>query len=432
MTPAGSAAPNDEGTMSGSLDRISLQAALPRAVVVTARRPASWIAAAVAAALPAWAVCSQSPPAFWLILAVLACLAAVGDVPSGLLVPGARGGSGEVVIWTVARGLWPAAGLCACVLLAGRQAAGPATVAGAAIVAAAATFVAGRLCGAKAADTAALVIMLASLAAVASGVAPGAFVARSCAAGLVWLAAGGLAWALWLAHRRGGALPAWHDALPGRRDVELAPVDPLPSSGIVRGWLGRLAMLTALVGMAAWLVPESSGAADAPAAAAARWARAVSRMLPWAAATAGWFLALAVPQAILQDGVAGAADWSRLWRTGATAGGRPRLGAARFAAGVALMHAAVLGWPPLVAAVLSLPSAAASGPPLMIALGLLIGAGGVAAGMTCCAWRVMSRETLFALTLAVASVGVMAAWHWRPTAPSPISPSLPSLGWRGP
>jgi hypothetical protein len=404
--------------MSGSTATRSLTAALPRAVVVAARRPASWIAAAVAAVLPVWAAWSQSPPDCWLLVAVLVCLAAVGDVPTGLLRPGDRRRSGEAVFWTVVRGLWPAVGLCVGAIVAGRQAALPAAVAGAVLAAAATSVLASGRCGAKTADAAALVIVLASCAAAASAALTGSAVTRAGAAGLAWLVAGGLAWASWLALQHGGPPPVLNDATPARRDGELAPVDPLPTSRLLRRWLGRLAMLTALAGMAAWLVPD--GTAPLP------------RILPWAAATAGWFLALAVPQAILQDGVAGAAAWNRLWRTGATTGRRPRLGAARFAAGVVLTHAAVLGWPPLIAALLSLPSAAASVPPLAIVAGLLVGAGGVAAVIACGARLALSRETQFALTLALASALVMVAWHWRATTSLPVSPSLPRLGWRGP
>ncbi|MFM1995729.1 MAG: hypothetical protein RLZZ111_116 [Planctomycetota bacterium] len=404
--------------MSASTGGISWPAVLPPAVAVAARRPASWIAAAVAAVLPVWAAWSQSPPASWVLVAVLACLAAVGDVPTGLLRPGDRSRGDEVGFWTVVRGLWPAAGLCLGAILAGCQAALPAAVAGAALAAAAASVLAIRWCRAKAADAAALVIVIASCAAAASGAPTGSAAARAGVAGLVWLVAAGLSWASWLAVQGSGPLAVLPDATPARRDGELAPVDPLPTSRLLRRWLGRLAMLTALAGMAAWLVPD--GTAPLP------------RILPWAAATAGWFLALAVPQAILQDGVAGAAAWNRLWRTGATTGRRPRLGSARFAAGVVLTHAAVLGWPPLIAAVLSLPSAAASIPPLAIVAGLLIGAGGVAAVVACGTRLGLSRETQFALALAVASAFVMGACHWRTAALSPISPSPPSLGGLGP
>jgi hypothetical protein len=360
-----------------------------------------------------------------LLVAVLACLAAVGDVPVGLLRPGDRADGGEIVFWTAVRGLWPAAGLCLGAVAAGRGAVLPAAVAGAALLAAAATAAVGRIWGAKAADAAALVIALAGLAAAVSTVAPGSAAARAGMAGLAWLAIGGLAGAWWLAHRGGGPLPMLESPMR-HRDGELTPVDPLPSSGLLRVWLGRVAMLTALVGMAAWLVPPPSLAA--PAAAVSPWGAALARIQPWATATAGWFLALAVPQAILQDGVAGTAAWSRLMRTVTAPRGRPRPGAFRFAAGVLLTHAAVLGWPPLVAAVLSLPSVAASLPPLAILAGLLVGAGGVAALVAGGTRLALPRETQFALLLAVASLLVMLVWGCCGAAPSPTPPRLPILG----
>lgn len=400
---------------------------LSRACLVAARRPASWIAVGIAAAVPPCAVAWMLPPAPCLLAAALACLAAVGDVPIGLLRPGGRGGNAEIVFWTCLRGLWPVAGLCLGAIVAGRQAAVPTALAGAALSAAAVSVMVSRLCGAKTADALAVVIVLAFCSAAASAATTESVVMRAGVAGLVWLVGGSLAWASWLTLKRCGSLPMPAESTPGRRDGDLAAVDPLPSSGILRRWLGRFAMLTALVGMAAWLVPEPAGAAVGTSAAEDQWAAAVPRILPWAAATAGWFLALAVPQALLQDGVAGAAAWSRLWRTGATSGRGPRLGAARFAAGVVLTHAAILGWPPLVAAVLSLPSTAASGPPLAIVAGLLVGAGGVAAFTACCARLELSRETQFAVMLGLASALVLLAWHWRPTRPAPTSPSLPIL-----
>jgi len=411
--------------MRRSTGRIAWPAALPRACAVAARRPASWLAAAVAASLPAWAAWSQAHPAEWWIVAVLASLAAVGDVPTGFLHQGARAAADDVVLWTVARGLWPAAGLCVGAVATGWPVAGGPAMAGAALVAAAVSSAAGRLCGARAADAAALAMLLTFPAAAVAVVAPVSGLARAGAAGLTWVAAAGLAWAVWSAHQRGGPLPAGQAAASGRRSGESAPVDPLPSSGVLRGWLGRLAMLTALVGMASWLVPDP---AVVPVTQGDRWAQAGPRVLPWAAATAGWFLALAVPQAILQDGVAGGAAWERLWRTSVATGRRRRIGPGRFAAGTVLTQAAILGWPPLVAALLSLPSPATSVPPLAIVAGLLAGAGGVTAVMYGGARLSTARETLFALTLAVAGALVMGAWHSRAASTATISPILPSLG----
>jgi hypothetical protein len=413
--------------MSGATTRISLPAVLRRTCVVAARRPASWIAALVAAAVPLCALWWSLPPAPCFLAATLACLAAVGDVPTGLLPPGGSRGSREIAHWTVARGLWPLVGLCTGAFIAGRQAFIPAALAAAAGMAAAATYAISRSRGAKAADAAALVILSGGVATAASVMVPGSEGTRAGAAGLAWIGCGGLAWCWSAMHRRVGPLPTRSVTARRHRDGEFTAIDPLPSSGTMRQWLGRLAMLTVLAGMAAWLVTEPGGLEGA--ADAGNWTAALSRVLPWAAATAGWFLALAVPQALFQDGVGNAVHWRTLLRTAAAGERRGlRLGASRFAAGVLLTHAAVLGWPPLVAAVLSLPSATASVPPAAIVVGLVVSAGAVAAVVFCCVRLAVSRETTFAFLAAVASVLVMAAWHWHAAPLSLPPPRLPSLG----
>lgn len=415
--------------MAGATEWILWSRLLPRAAAVAARRPASWISAGAAASAVLWASWARLPPSACLFVSVLACLAAMGDLPTGLLPPGGRGRHAEIGAWAVARGLWPLVGACLAQLVAGRQAWLPAAWAGAAVVVAMVGAVVSRSCGAKAADAAAVVVLLASMASAAAAMAPGGALAQAAAAGLVWIAVGGLAWAWWWTYRGGDPLAVRTGPRAGRWDGELTTIDALPSSGTLRQWLGRLAMLTALVGMAAWLVPAA--AVDAGVSADG-WITALPRplrgILPWAAATAVWFLALAVPQAILQDGVAGARPWGRFMRTAAVVGTRPRLGAARFAVGPLLTHAAVLGWPPLVAAILSLPSTAMSIPPLTIVVALLVGAGGVMAIVAAGARLGVSQETLFALTLAVASLLLMGAWQPRTVASAPISPSPPSLG----
>lgn len=415
--------------MAGAPEWIRWSRLLPRAAVVAARRPASWISAGVAASAVLWASWARLPTSACLFVAVLACLAALGDLPTGLLPPGGRGRRAEIGVWAAARGLWPLVGACLALLVAGRQASLPAAWCGAAVVVAMVSVVVSRSCGAKAADAAAVVVALASMASAAAAMVPGAALAQAAAAGLVWLAVGGLAWAWWRTDRGDDPLAARMGLRAGRWDGELTTIDPLPSSGTLRQWLGRLAMLTALVGMAAWLVPaaavDAGGTADG-------WIAALPRplhgVLPWAAATAVWFLALAVPQAILQDGVAGAGARDRFMRTAPVVGNRPRLGAARFAVGPLVTHAAVLGWPPLVAAILSLPSTVTSIPPLTIVVALLVGAGGVMAIVAAGARLGASQETRFALVLAVASLLVMGAWQPRPVASAPISPSPPSLG----
>jgi len=151
-----------------------------------------------------------------------------------------------------------------------------------------------------------------------------------------------------------------------------------------------------------------------------------------------------VPQATLQDGVAGAMQWERLFRTAARVGhvraagrfgiGSLQPGPVRFAGGVALTQAAILGWPVLVCAVLALPMPTAARLPLGIVIGLATAAGVVWAAVWLGAAAHASRETTFAVTLgiALAVVGVLltvvadsAFPHRQSTLRGP--PSLPSL-----
>ena len=162
--------------------------------------------------------------------------------------------------------------------------------------------------------------------------------------------------------------------------------------------------------------------------------------LVWAFFSAAWFIGLAVPQATLQDGIAGATNWERLFRTAAGSatdgqGSRrrmriPRLGPVRFAAGVALTQAAMLGWPAIVCTVLSLSTPGSVRLPLGIVVGLglmaVVVTGSIALGIAAKA----ARETTFAASLAivVAVVGstLMALSPFN-AGEQPTLPSLPSL-----
>ena len=182
-------------------------------------------------------------------------------------------------------------------------------------------------------------------------------------------------------------------------------------------------MVAALAAMAGWLmldpaIDPASGGGHGPV------GQTVSRLGPWdrlaqgnraavawALFTAALFVVLAVPRATLQDGVVGAVGWERLFRTaahvrhGGAAGRRGiaslRPGPARFATGVALTQAAILGWPVLVCAVLSLPTPAAARLPLGIVIGLAGAAAVVAAIVSLGAAVQASRETAFAAALAI-------------------------------
>jgi hypothetical protein len=108
----------------------------------------------------------------------------------------------------------------------------------------------------------------------------------------------------------------------------------------------------------------------------------------------------------------------------------------RFAGGVSLTQAAVLGWPVLVCGVLSLPTPTAARLPLGIVIGLAVAATVVTAIVWLGATMRASRETTFAAALAIMValvVGILsitpnvAILDHRSTQPtSPIPPSLVS------
>jgi hypothetical protein len=111
----------------------------------------------------------------------------------------------------------------------------------------------------------------------------------------------------------------------------------------------------------------------------------------------------------------------------------------RFAGGVAVSQAAILGWPVLVCVVLSLPTPAAARLPLGIVIGLAGAAALVTAIVSLGAALHASRETAFAIALAillaivvgvltVAAVSTLPARHsGQPASPSPPSFVPPTL-----
>ena len=264
-----------------------------------------------------------------------------------------------------------------------------------------------------------------------------------------WLLLGGLVWA-WSRSQRTAieaVLPGSHR--PGHvAGADVLHVDALPANGPLRQTLSRLAMVAALAAMAGWLVLEPAvdpgpGSGHDHLAQHGQWDRLLQvhqAAMAWALFTAAWFVGLAVPQATLQDGMAGARDWERLFRTTSRArrGGAawrprlsvPRLGPVRFAGGVALSQAAILGWPVLVCVVLSLPTPSAARLPLGIVIGLAAAAVVVSAIVAFGAAVHASRETMFATTLAIALAIVVggltvAAGSMLPDR-QPASPSSPS------
>jgi hypothetical protein len=439
------------------------------AVSIDRRRPASWITLAMGCWLGWW--CSTLAAAdggIAMLSAAVLAVAAIGDVPLQVCLPADRGRPFLWgCVWACERAAWPLVGMMLGMLAGmlvgggglvsfGSESLGMLAAATAGALLAAVTTVAGRLAGgATAADAASLALLLAAASAAAgSGLASWLGGSGACG-GVAWLLLGGLGWA-WSRSQRA----ARETLLPGSpRATQVAAgdvlhADVLPANGPLRQMMTRLAMVAALVAMAGWLVLEpavdpGSGGGQDHASLQSQWEQLVQfqrAAVAWALFTAAWFIGLAVPQATLQDGMAGARDWDRLFRTAPRARRSgavwrpglwaPRVGPVRFAGGVTLTQAAVLGWPVLVCAVLSLPTPAAARLPLGIVIGLAVAAAVVTAIVFIGGTVRASRETTFAAAVAmmvVLVVGILSITandvlpdrqSTRPT--SPISPSLAS------
>lgn len=423
-------------------------------VGIDLRRPASWITFAMGCWL-GWrcATSTLAGSSIAMLSAAVLAVAAIGDIPLAVCLPAGRG---QPLFWCCERAAWPLVGMMLGMLAGGggvmpSSESVPAVTAGALL--AAVTTVASRLSGAKAADAASLALLMAAASAAASvGLAPR--LGGSCIGGVAaWLLLGGLVWAWSRSQRMAieavltGSHRAGHAA-----GGDVLHVDALPANGPLRQTLSRLAMVVALAAMAGWLVlepaiePAVGGGAD-HVGENGLWERLVQvhqAAMAWALFTAAWFIALAVPQATLQDGMAGARGWEHLFRTAAhvrhesAARWRSiwslRPGPVRFAGGVALSQAAILGWPVLVCVVLSLPTPSAARLPLGIVIGLAAAAIVVPAIVAFGAAVRASRETIFATTLAIAVAMVVGGLSvaagsmfpdGQPAQPgSPIPPSL--------
>jgi len=398
------------------------------------RRPATWLALAsgVGAGSCGWAAAADGwPLALVLVLPAIAVVAAIGDVPFGACGPAPLPAARLAVLWTCTRAAWPVAGWLLATV--GRVAvvgdvAAPIIGAGFAALVAVAAVVIGRLAGATAADAAGLAL------AVAAGGAACGWLAR--AAGVGVAASTGAAGAAWILAT--ASLWSWRAALSARSGAPAADdggwdvlrADRLPCRGAVTRLLEPLAMAGGLAGMAGWLAFKAGGDGDSAPLFAA-----------WALLSAACFICLAVPRATLLDGCCGTPAWERLVRCGPAGASGDRRGAAtigaaqpgmaRFAAAAALAPAAILGWPPLVGGILSLPHPADAGPPFAIALGLAGAASSLAALTSIGAAAESARETLLASALALCSVlGVAAVFAFvQPPAPSTSTarPRPPSL-----
>lgn len=403
-------------------------------VRIDRRRPASWITLASGAWL-GWC-CSRPSSNAFAVLASAATLAvaAIGDLPLAVCRPA---GGGVSSAWAWERSSWPMAGVILGVIAA-RGGLPHVSVDGLLPVVvgcgfATATLLACRLSAIRPADAASLTLLVAA----ASG-ACGACIASRSRLGLlgaagVWLLLGGVCrrWA-WspAAGIDGGAIQASRE--PFGDGVGALKMDAFPAGGALRHALVRLSMVGGLLVMAMWLLvePQVGEGARAVPLAGLQGASAT-----WALFIAACFVGLAVPQATLQDGVASAAAWDRLFRTAARTdhAGRsaewPRRplqpGSVRFAAGVVIAQAAILGWPIIVSMVLSLSTPAKARAALGIAAGLAVLAAMVMVIVAFGAVVRASRETTFAVVLAIVAGLLAIALAGTPPVPQSARRTLP-------
>jgi len=433
--------------------RPSVVAMLRLFASIDVRRPASWIALVsglFAGCCGVWAAADDSiMGSVAMLLAAVAAVAAIGEPPVDLLRPTARGSFGAwLMIWAAERASWPLIGIVLGAVAAGGypEAFGWLAMAMLGTLLAVVTIVASRLSGAKAADAASLTLVMAAASA-AAGVAVDVRLAWvNCGAVAAWLLLGLLAWAWSRASAaHADSVSAAMNPAEYRGGGDVLHLDVLPAAGRLRQILIIFAMGTALAGMAVWLVLEPAPGRDAfggrDLVVQTGGVLAVAQAaLVWAFFSAAWFIGLTVPQGALQDGVAGGAHWERLFRTaaGPVAGGQgsqrrmriPRLGPGRFAGGVALTQAAMLGWPAMVCTVLCLPAPDRVWLPLGIVVGLGLMAVVVTASIALGVAAKAARETTFAASLAI--VVAVVGCSLMATLPfvareRPALPSLPNL-----
>lgn len=367
---------------------------MPILVRLEARRPATWLAA-IGGGLSGLA----ADPLVAVAAGALATVAASGELPTAWP-PTARG---------LARGFRVGIPLVACVAAAVESGGAMAAWAclGMALAAITAAAVASPATTAADAATATLVSAALALAAARSTGLAGPAAAATIAA--VWLAgAAFLAW--WERHPmpRGWAGDAGN-SLPRTGGVAIER-GPLPTSGPTRRLLGLTAMASALAAMAGWLLLSPEHALHA------------------LELTLAWFVCLAVPAALLQDGEAIRAAWERVFRASPRAGRarlRPGLGWSLFAGRVAIGHAAVLGWPALVALVVGFASPVGARPAGLVLAALGCAAAALVAGSLVAAWLGLRGETAFAAAV-VFLIGC--AWAELLVVPRPAGGDTPRPG----
>jgi len=348
---------------------------------IDSRQPAAWLALAVAAV--AAALLPEATPAGWPASAVVATLLgaalavmALGDAGNFREPAGVDAG------WLAERVAWPLVGWGVAVALRQQW---PMLASGA-------------------------IGILATAALMAALIRRGALGADAASAAL--LAAGGSAAAGWWAES------LWPGRLPVERAAEMAAaallvlavflmLATIPATPALRFHLRRAltaaGMIGAVAGMVAWLLLAADRAA-----------------LDLAASLA-WFAALAVPAATLGDGVSHAALWRRLERAApAAAGGRLRLppGRTRDCVIAVLTSAAILGWPPLVAAVVSGADLARSWPAASVVVALAAAAGVLLTVVWLGERARMSPATLQAAAIGGASLALAGALAAGVTGPN--------------
>ena len=298
---------------------------------IDARRPAAWLSLVVAT-VAAWllpeatAVCRPAPAILAMMVGVTVGVMAAGDAAQ--LVRGAGIDRG----WCAERAAWPLIGWGLSMGLRGE----------------------GLLlgCGCLGIVVAAgLVAALVRCAVLAADAASATLATACCGGALGW----------WLDHlmpaRKPGAVVALGVAVGVLVGVAGAARPSAILRSGMRGFLTAAAMTAAVAGMVGWLflAPEFA-------------------CLDLAASLA-LFTAMAVPAATLGDGVSQSIAWRRLERTMP----RPRFGLGpgrgRDAVVAGLTPAALLGWPPLVAAALAGGDVGRSWPAAGVALGLVGAAG---------------------------------------------------------
>lgn len=336
----------------------------PLLLRIDARRPASWIGLAVACAAG-----GAAGPLEAMAMAALATVAAAGDAPR----PFAGPDDGQ---WLAERMAWAGAGIFAGAavrwLVMGGFGAEAIVPACAVVIATGIVLHRARAEELPAADGASLALVAAT-ASFLAGAAAGS-VAMALATWGVAVAA----MVLWLRIARSSPAP-----LPRGGDL----VGGLVSRTPIRRGLGRIAMLTMLAAMAAWLLldPERSG---------------------WAAwLGVAWIVSLAAPAALL-----------------------PAAEDQRASIETVARHAAVLSWPAVVAAGMAGGQPGGPFPALIVAAGIAVASASILLLGMACRGRRVSRETAFAVALA----GVAVAVHLFPVATVHGVGTLVSAGDRPP